>query len=316
VLAAILWFIASVGGLVYIVKESFAQFLDRLDRRRSLLALAGIAGVMLWTPPVRDTLWFGQINLILAALVLTDCLRPRKRQGVLVGVATAMKLTPGLFIVYFIVARKGRSAVRALVTVAVCWGGAALLLPTASRQYWFHAAFDVNRPGRPGYWTNQTIDGFISRYHGPHWLWIPLGVIVAVLGLWRAREAHRSGNELAAVVLVGLTSVLVSPISWLHTQVWFVAAIGVILGRGTERRRVMAAGGVLILLLARLSMLGDRLARIYHVPVIGNVIENAYVFLLLFVIAVLPVRDPPEGEITPPSNDLSIRGALVEAWRG
>src|SRR5438067_770566 len=74
-LAAVLWFLVSVGSLVYIVRESFALFLRRFDRRRALIALALVAGLLSWTVSVRDTFWYGQINLILVAMVLADCLR-------------------------------------------------------------------------------------------------------------------------------------------------------------------------------------------------------------------------------------------------
>jgi alpha-1,2-mannosyltransferase len=293
-LAALLWFLVSVGGLVYIVRESFASFLRRFDRRSALIVLACISGLLAWTVPVRDTFWYGQINLILVAMVLADCLRVEKRRGVLVGLATALKLTPGLFIAYFIVTRQKAAAIRSLVTVAVCWGGAALILPGASKQYWLHDAFNISRPGSPANFRNQTLDGLIFREHWPHWLWIPLVVLVGGFGLWRARDARRRGNELAAVVLVGLTSLLIAPISWLHTEIWFIAALGVIWGGGDHHRRVVAARIVFVLLLIRLPMLGDKLERHFPIPLLGGLLDNAYVYLLLALLVLLPVNRIPE----------------------
>jgi alpha-1,2-mannosyltransferase len=300
-LAAVLWFLVSVGSLVYIVRESFVEFLKRFDRRRALIALAIIAGLLSWTVPVRDTFWYGQINLILVAMVLADCLRVEKRKGVLVGLATALKLTPGLFVAYFIVTRQKAAAVRSLVTVAVCWGGAALLLPGASKQYWLHDAFNISRPGSPANFRNQTLDGLIYREHWPHWLWIPFVVLVGVFGLWRAHNAHRRGNELAAVVLVGLTAVLVAPISWIHTEVWFVAAIGVIWGDGIIHRRVVAARALFVLVLVRLPMLGDKLERHVSIPLLGGLLDNAYVYLLLVLLVLLPAREALEVKSAPQS---------------
>jgi alpha-1,2-mannosyltransferase len=275
------------------VKESFAPFLRRFERPRSLYALVCVIGLLVWTVPITDTLWFGQINLILAALVLTDCLRARKGQGVLVGLATAFKITPGLFIVYFLITRQRRAAFRAIATVAACWGSAAILLPTASREYWFHAVFKVGRPGPLAFFSNQSINGIVHRLNGPNWLWIPLGVVVAAVGLWQARAAHRSGDALAAVALVGLTTLIVAPISWLASAVWIAPAIGLILGNATQRRRVIATGSVLVLFWARLPMLGDKLTRVYPTPVLGSALENAYVFVLLLMILFLPLREHP-----------------------
>ena len=70
--------------------------------------------------PVLETLLFGQINLILTALVLADVL-PRDRgraRGVLVGIAAGIKLVPGIFIIYFLVTGQRRAAVTALLTIA------------------------------------------------------------------------------------------------------------------------------------------------------------------------------------------------------
>jgi alpha-1,2-mannosyltransferase len=282
---------------VYIVKESFAPFLRGVDRRRSLFALVCIVGLLAWTVPITDTLWFGQINLILAALVLTDCLRARKQRGVLVGLATALKITPGLFIVYFLVTKQTRAAIRSIVTVAVCWGGAAIILPAATREYWLHTAFKIGRPGPPAFFSNQTMNGLVHRLNGPGWIWIPLGLVVTAVGVWRARAAHRSGNVVGAVVLVGLTTLLVAPISWLATAVWIAPAIGLILGHGTQRRRLVAAWTVLILLWARLPMLGDKVTRVYSTPFIGTALQDSYVILLAVLILWLPLTDP-EAEPT------------------
>lgn len=47
--------------------------------------------------PVRSTLAFGRIDLVLMALVAVDCLapNPRRPRGVLVGLAAAIAVTPG-----------------------------------------------------------------------------------------------------------------------------------------------------------------------------------------------------------------------------
>jgi hypothetical protein len=58
--------------------------------------VAVVLPVALLLEPVRETLGFGQVNLLLMALVALDCLhrRPRWPRGVLVGLAAAIKLTP------------------------------------------------------------------------------------------------------------------------------------------------------------------------------------------------------------------------------
>ena len=278
------WFIISFAAFAYLVWEGFRAVIKRP------LILACLCAVLLWIVSVTDTLWFGQINLVLAAVVLYDLLRARRSRGVLTGIATAIKLTPGLFIVYLFVTKQTRAAWRAVITLAVCWGVAAAFLPSASKQYFFHDAFKVGRPGPPGFFSNQTLNGFISRYHGPSWMWIPLGLLVGVFGLWRALQAHRNGNELAAITLVGLLTLLIAPIAWFATGVWVVPAIGLILADGRSRRRALWALLVFALFCARLPMLGEKVVRVWKTPVFGNILESAYVYVYAALLLWLPIR--------------------------
>ena len=63
-----------------------------------------LAAVALWTEPVITTISYGQINLLLLALVLWDFnLPPDSRlRGVGVGLAAAIKVTPAILIVYLV----------------------------------------------------------------------------------------------------------------------------------------------------------------------------------------------------------------------
>ncbi|MFE0515657.1 glycosyltransferase family 87 protein, partial [Streptomyces sp. NPDC058964] len=69
--------------------------------------------------PLRDTFSFGQVNLVLLALVLADCLLPATGRdrwaGAGIGLAAAVKLTPALFIGLLLLGRRRRAA---------CLGGA------------------------------------------------------------------------------------------------------------------------------------------------------------------------------------------------
>ncbi|HEV2685563.1 MAG TPA: glycosyltransferase 87 family protein [Actinomycetota bacterium] len=303
------WFIISFFAFGYLVREGFRPFIARFSRHR-LLVIGVLCAVLLWIVSVTDTLWFGQVNLVLAAVVLFDLLRIGRGRGVLTGIATAIKITPGLFIVYLFVSGQRRAAARALVAMAVCWGGAALLLPSASAKYFFHDAFKVSRPGPPAFFSNQTIDGFISRYGGPHWLWIPVGLLVGAYGLSRARRAHEAGDELTAIVLVGLTTLLIAPISWFAAGVWIVLVIGLLLGDGRSRRRAAAAVVVFALFCARLGMLGEKVVRVWQTPVFGHILESAYVYVYAALLIWLPVRTrAPETEVAEASRPIVLREA-------
>ena len=79
-------------------------------RRVAALALP----LLLWIEPVLETFEFGQVNLVLMALVAVDCLAPRTRwpRGLLVGIAAAIKLTPAAFVLFFLLRRDARAAAR------------------------------------------------------------------------------------------------------------------------------------------------------------------------------------------------------------
>src|SRR4029079_12012450 len=70
--------------------------------------------------PIRETVTFGQINMLLVLLVLTDLLlvAPRwpRLAGIGIGIAAAIKLTPAIFIVYLLITKRWRAALTATAT--------------------------------------------------------------------------------------------------------------------------------------------------------------------------------------------------------
>jgi alpha-1,2-mannosyltransferase len=291
--AIVAWTALSLSLLVAMVWLVMGQSL----RHPVLLGLA--AGALAWTVPLNETISFGQVNLLLAMACLLDCTWSGRRRGVLVGVATAVKLTPGLFIVYFALTRQWAAAARAAATAAICELLAAAILPGPSRRYWFHLAFSPSRTGDPGYYTNQSLFGTLTRLHlaqGAWVLWVPIALGVGALGMWRAARAHRDGQEIAAVALVGLTGLLVSPISWQHHAVWIILVAGVLAARATTPRQAIAAVAVLSLFLFPLPWLGSRLVADGAAPLLGRLLEDSSVLAFLVLLVSLPVamvRAPP-----------------------
>ena len=85
--------------------------------RRCWLAAAIVAPAVVYLEPIRSNFDFGQINVVLMTLVIADCV-PRRTpwpRGMLLGVAIALKLTPAVFLLYFLLRRDTRAL---LVTVA------------------------------------------------------------------------------------------------------------------------------------------------------------------------------------------------------
>ena len=204
--------------------------------------------------PVYHTLYLGQVNLILLALVMTDVWRTARGRtaGLGIGVAAAIKLTPAIFIVLFLLTRRSRNAAIAAGTFASCALLGYLVDPSASRLYWTRLFYDTARVNAT-YISNQSpyaaaarILGGVSHV-GSWYLAIPL--IIGVLGLAVAATLARRDDWLGAAAVTGTTSLLVCPISWTHHWVWIMPALIVLL-RGGIASQIAAACGYLLFALA------------------------------------------------------------------
>ncbi|MET8830900.1 glycosyltransferase 87 family protein [Streptomyces sp. NPDC004610] len=199
--------------------------------------------------PLRDTVSFGQVNVVLLALVLTDLwllTHTRGRwAGIGIGLAAAIKLTPAVFIGLLLVARRWRAAAVATLVATAATGVAALLVPGASGFYWTEALWDTTRVGRLDHVSNQSLQGLLARLGEtgrPAWAL----AVALVLGVWvwRTRRAVAGGDWRAAFALTGLTACLISPITWVHHLVWLLPAFAVLVRAGHRR----AAGTLYALL--------------------------------------------------------------------
>jgi alpha-1,2-mannosyltransferase len=250
VLARVLWQLASVAALAVAVTVAY-----RLCGRRPLpVEVATLTAAALLLEPVYHTLYQGQINLILMALILVDVwlVAQGRRAGFAIGIAAAIKLTPAIFAVMLLLTGR-RAGVRAAVTSAVsfvcCGLFGFVVAPEASKLYWTKLFHDTSRVGVP-YISNQSPFGAAARILdgvaniGP-WFAV-VTVALAAAGLTIAVAYARRGDWLAAAATTGTTGLLVSPISWAHHWVWVVPALILLLHHG--HKGAAGAGFVLFAL--------------------------------------------------------------------
>jgi alpha-1,2-mannosyltransferase len=181
--------------------------------------------------PVRVTLTNGQINLVLAGVIAWDLLGTGhgRWRGVGIGIATGIKLMPGVFILYLLVTRQWRSAGLA----AGAFLGTALLTlvvrPQDSGTFWRHKLLGSSSIGDTARSGNQSLYGAAQRLVGKSTtmtaLWLVAAALVLVLGLWVAVGLARRGEDVLALAVVGITSCLVSPVAWTHHWVWCIPAV-------------------------------------------------------------------------------------------
>lgn len=217
------------------------------------VVLALVAGGLV-LEPVYHTLYLGQVNLFLLAMVLADIwLAARGKQcGLGIGIATAIKLTPGIFIVLLLLARRTRDAKTAAVTFFCCTLVGFAVDPSASRLYWTHVFYNTGRVAA-AYISNQSPYAVEVRMLGgaSHvGMWFDLvPVIIGLVGLVVATALARRGDWLGAAAVTGIAGLMVSPISWTHHWVWVLPAL-VAMWRGGTRGRIAAACGYVLFCVA------------------------------------------------------------------
>ncbi|MFK8846659.1 glycosyltransferase 87 family protein [Streptomyces sp. Ac-502] len=241
--------LATLGNLLLLVAVVHLglRLVGRPKRVPPLAAALGVAALLVWCEPVWTTLRYGQINLLLAVLVLWDLTRKDSNRwaGIGIGLAAGIKLTPALFAVFLALAglvrawqrlRAGAGAreawnpwLRQAAVACLTFLGTALLsalvLPHDSRRFWTEIIFAADRVGEVEITANQSLRGALARLlhtHDPGLWWLAAAAVVAVLGLSAAVGALLRGRRAWAAVACAVTALLVSPISWSHHWVWGV----------------------------------------------------------------------------------------------
>jgi alpha-1,2-mannosyltransferase len=218
--------------------------------RRLGWQLSWVLPAALLLEPVRGNLAYGQVDVFLMAMVIADCLTgsPRWPRGLLAGLAAAMKLTPALFIVFFLLRRDYRAAATMSASFALATGLGFLLAPADSARYWTSTLFNVGRIGDPQNATNQSVFGVLARA-GLHpgtvpftCLWLAISLVVIAAACLGMRWVLAAGDVHMALVLNAFAILLVSPISWSHHWVWAVPAL---LCLASSARRLAVTGFVL-----------------------------------------------------------------------
>ncbi|MEE6258410.1 glycosyltransferase 87 family protein [Plantactinospora sonchi] len=254
--------IASVAALAVILAALLKPITDRLGW--SLWFTLGIAvPAAVAIEPARETLGYGQVNLLLFGLIMADlvALRWRARRGsrvrptdgplrrlffsgawagVGIGLATSIKLTPALFIVYLMLTRQWRAAMTAIGAAVAVTIGTFAVTGRESTAYFTSVLWQTERVGAADMTPNQSLAGVLARLYDsietPTLLWFSFAMLVLALGLSRASHSHADGDELTAFTLVGLTTNVISPISWSHHLVWVIPAILVLADAASRRR--------------------------------------------------------------------------------
>lgn len=250
--AGVIWTVACYAMLpllVYVMARA-----QGWQRRRALVMAAMGGATLCWLAPVAAHLSLGQVNLFLMALVLVDLLLPRTPwpRGVLVGLAIAIKLTPAVFLVYFLLKRDVRGAATTLVSACLWTALGAVFAWRDSVTYWTTM---LDREGQvralPAV-QNWSLRGVVE--HLPlvplhNGIWVLFALVAVCVAVVAMRTQLQDGQDLAAIGVNALLMLLISPVSWDHHYVWVIpilTAFGLAGARGAIPMRAALILGLVV----------------------------------------------------------------------
>ncbi|MDA3646008.1 glycosyltransferase 87 family protein [Saccharopolyspora indica] len=271
---------------ILVTAYSLARSSSYLAPRAGQLAVA-TALLLPWLTliePTRETLNYGQINLLLMGLVAADCLLPRTRwpRGLLVGIAAAIKLTPLGFLLLFLLRRDFRAMAVTAITFAATVVIGLIAMPKDSADWWLDSMFSTGDSLGTVYVGNMTLRSLIAKQSVTGFelnaLWVLGSLLLLAMAVLGMRYALRVGNLPLAVCLNAVWILLVSPISWSHHWVWAGPALALLFAMSLRHRWygvlftvVLCALTVLIAPQWYLPNTGDKeLAWTFSQQVVGN----------------------------------------------
>ncbi|WP_281892071.1 glycosyltransferase 87 family protein [Phytohabitans aurantiacus] len=302
------------------------------------------------TEPVRETFGYGQVNLLLFALIMADMValrwlaRGRANHNLVgrgplarfffsgawagagIGLATSIKLTPALFIVYLLLTRQWRVALTAVGTAFGVTVATFVVAGHESMRYFTSVLWQTDRVGAADMTPNQSLAGVLARLYDsvetPGLLWLSFSLLMLAVGLTRAAHAHADGDELTAFTLVGLTANVISPISWSHHLVFVIPAVLVLADAALRRRGasqalsgvsglrtpiwfpaltglrhgVAAIGLYILFVVSPIWPYEHRLPEVSHYAdgLYGALMENSLALAIILLVAALPWRPGAE----------------------
>jgi alpha-1,2-mannosyltransferase len=235
--------------------------------RRAWLAAAIVAPAVIYFEPIRSNFDFGQINVVLMTLVIADCV-PRKTpwpRGMVLGIAIALKLTPAVFLLYFLLRRDTRALMVTAASAVIATLAGFAFTWRDSLEYWTETVRNTDRIGTATLNTNQNIAGALARLglsEGLRFvLWTVACFAVLALTVWAVRRVLKAGQPVLALICVAMFGLVVSPVSWSHHWVWVlptVLATSIVAYRQRHvALAVVSAAGIALMIWTPISLMPE-----------------------------------------------------------
>ncbi len=234
------------------------------------------AGVILWATALAVTIFptmaiclsQGQTASFLALVVALDYLAIRGRaQGVLTGIAAAIKIYPIIFIGVWLARRQWRQAITALLSGAATTALAWVLWPKHSTTFFFHrltSGREISHFHENIHWRSSSSSPYSFFYRPPFdggsWestAGLLACLAVAVFGIWVGVRLWHRGYRLTSFVAVLIGSTLSAPVVWDHYFAWVVLLPLVAYEVGRRRPTAWMAIVALVMLMVPWGIIRD-----------------------------------------------------------
>lgn len=152
-------------GLAAVLGRRSSQARGLKPRGWDFVGSASITALLLISSgPMSSQLANGQVTLFVITLTFLDVARvvPRKAQGVFVGIAGAIKLTPLIFIAYYLVTGQRRQAAVATASFGATTTLGFAIFPIDSLVFWAHLSKN-DQFGDPLWPDNLSIHAAVAR---------------------------------------------------------------------------------------------------------------------------------------------------------
>jgi len=268
----------------------------RLEKQTLVTLTAASATLLVLSVPFFSQISNGQMSLVVISLSFLDLagVLPRRWRGAMVGLAGAIKVTPLVFVAYYLATGQRRNAAVATGSFAAFTAIGWLVFPAGSLQFWTRVG-GSEQFGDPARLDNLSIHSMLVRISpelgAQTWLWVILGAVVILSALWRARGHFQRGEAMESFLTVGAAATVVAPIAWPHYFFW-LPIIGIWLWfTGSGRGRVV---GALIYLAYSLGGVNAAVGPLLAVsPRFGGIVNILVLIPMAIAILGLPHRVSP-----------------------
>lgn len=311
--AGVIMITASALLILLCLHLVWRALLRDVDRRTVGMITAVTWPLVLLLEPVWLNASFGQVNVVIMALVVLDLVPRRRRlpQGWLIGVAAAIKISPLAMLLFFLLRKDFRAIITAavsavimtLIAAAVRWDATIEYFSTVLLGMGTQVEFGVNT----AYQSNSSLKGMVMRWFvsdealaaggtALNVIWLVLALLIIVLGGWLMVALMRRDLHIDAWLVNALIMLLISPVSWSHHWVWVALLVPVLIWRwATVLGRPTFLGGVLAVWLFLMLTeppkwwFGDAIA-VHDLAIWQKFLVSDYVWLALLVMAALALH--------------------------